>query len=103
MPLASIDTMTEDVSHFDAYDAYGVHGSLERISIVATRVWDAQATGSLADCALDDLRAALFMMQRGWHSDRASVELDIGIEWELIEAINEASGGRIRADGTILR
>jgi len=98
-PRASIDAIAE-FSH--TYDAYGVHGSLERISIVASRVWEARATGSLADCGLDDLRTALFMTQRGWHLDGAIVETDIGIEWELIEAIDEASGGLVRDDRPIL-
>lgn len=98
-PLASINTIAE-FSH--TYDAYGVHGSLERISIVASRVWDARANGSLADCKLDDLRTALFMTQRGWHLDGAVVQPDVGIEWELIEAINEASGGLVRDDRPIL-
>ena len=96
---ASVDTLVE-FSH--TYDAYGVHGSLERIAIVASRVWDARATGRLADCELDDLRTALFMTQRGWHSDLASVEPDVGIEWELVEAIEAASGGFVRDDRPIL-
>jgi len=119
MSLAGLDTMTVDFSSLvqvpatrasiDAvaefshtYDAYGVHGSLERISIVASRVWEARATGSLGDCGLDDLRTALFMTQRGWHLGGAIVEPDIGIEWELIEAIAEASGGLVRDARPIL-
>ncbi len=119
MQLAAMDTLTEDFSSIvqvpapeasidsvvefsHTYDAYGVHGSLERISIVASRVWDARAAGRLAECELDDLRTALFMTQRGWHSDLASIELDVGVEWELIEAINDASGGLVRDDRPIL-
>jgi len=98
-PRASIDAFAE-FSH--TYDAYGVHGSLERISLVASRVWEVRATGSLADCGLDDLRTALFMTQRGWPLDGAIVETDIGIEWELIEAIDEASGGLVRDARPIL-
>ena len=96
---ASIDSIVE-FSH--TYDAYGIHGSLERISIVASRVWDARASGTMADCDLDDLRTALFMTQRGWHRDVMAVEPDIGVEWELVEAINEASGGLVRDDRPIL-
>ncbi len=96
---ASVDTIAE-FSH--TYDAYGVHGSLERISIVASRVWDARAAGTLADCELDDLRTALFMTQRGWHSDHMAMEPDVGVEWDLVEAINEASGGFVRDDRPIL-
>ena len=81
-PEASIDAIIE---FSQTYDAYGIHGSLERISIVASRVWDAHAAGTLADCDLDDLRTALFMTQRGWHSD-------VGVEWALVVAINDASG-----------
>jgi len=81
-PAASIDAIIE---FSQTYDAYGIHGSLERISIVASRVWDAHAAGTLADCDLDDLRTALFMTQRGWHSD-------VGVEWALVVAINDASG-----------
>ncbi|SRR6056297_764645 len=96
---ASIDSIVE-FSH--TYDAYGVHGSLERISIVASRVWDARASGTLADCELDELRTALFMTQRGWHSDAMAIEPDLGVEWELVEAINHASGGLVRDDRPIL-
>jgi hypothetical protein len=96
---ASIDSIIE-FSH--TYDAYGIHGSLERISIVASRVWDAHASGTLAECELDDLRTALFMTQRGWHRDIAAREPDLGVEWELVEAINEASGGLVRDDRPIL-
>ncbi|HUS42897.1 MAG TPA: hypothetical protein VMY16_09540 [Ilumatobacteraceae bacterium] len=98
-PEASIDAIVE-FSH--TFDAYGVHGSLERIAIVASRVWDAHAAGTLADCDLDDLRTALFMTQRGWHSVVAASEPDVGVEWELIEAINDASGGLVRDDRPIL-
>jgi len=114
MQLAAIDTITEDFpsivevpatrasidtidecSH--TYDAYGVHGSLEQISIVAGRVWEARAVGSLADCELDDLRTALFVTQRGWHGGDMAIEPDVGVEWELGEAINEASAGLVRS------
>jgi hypothetical protein len=96
---ASIDTIAE---FSQTYDAYGVHGSLERIAIVAGGVWDARAAGRLAECELDDLRTALFMTQRGWHRDVAPVDLDVGVEWELIEAIDVASGGLVRDDRPIL-
>jgi hypothetical protein len=96
---ASPETIVE-FSH--TFDAYGIHGSLERISAVAGRVWAARAAGSLADCDLDDLRTALFMTQRGWHRDVASVEVDVGVEWELVEAIDAASGGLVRDDRPIL-
>ncbi len=98
-PEASIEAISE-FSH--TYDAYGVHGSLERISIVASRVWDAHAAGTLADCDLDDLRTALFMTQRGWHSDAAALEPDVGVQWDLVVAINDASGGLVRDDRPIL-
>jgi len=72
----------------DASDVYRIHRSLERISTVATRVWDARAVaGTFAECELDDLRAALYVIQRGWCSDA----LDVGIEWQLIEAIDAVS------------
>lgn len=86
------------------YDAYGVHRSLERISIAAQRVWSARSAGSLGDCALDDLRAALFMTQRGWHRDGNGngLESDVDVEWELVAAINEAAG-RLVHDGHPIR
>lgn len=100
-PEAAIDASAES-SH--TYDAYGVHGSLERISIVASRVWDAHVAGSLADCDLGDLRAALFMTRRGWRChDGRCVEPDVGVEWELVEAIAIASGGLVRDHRPILR
>ena len=119
MSVAVISTPTEDFTSIvqvpadrtaldsifefsHTFDAYGVHGSLERIAIVASRVWDAHASGTLADCELDDLRTALFMTQRGWHSDAVAIEPDVGVEWELVEAINEASGGLVRDDRPIL-
>ena len=98
-PDASIDAIAE-FSH--TYDAYGVHRSLERISIVASRVWDAHAAGSLVDCDVDDLRAALFMIQRGWPGNGRCVEPDVGVEWEIIQAIDTASGGVDRDDCLIL-
>lgn len=100
MQLAVTDTITDTIS----YDAYGIHGSLERIRTVAGRVWEVWATGgSLADCELDDLRAALYLTQRAWHHDPMAIEADVGIEWELVEAINDASGGPVRDDRPILR
>ena len=116
MRLAEMDPLTDDFSSIvqvppceasfrtivefsHTFDAYGVHGSLERISIVAGRVWAARAAGTLAECELDDLRTALFMTQRGWHG---SIELDVGVEWELIEAIDQVSGGLVRDDRPIL-
>ena len=99
-PRASMDAIME-FSH--TYDAYGVHRSLERISIAARRVWDARAAGSLADCELDELRAALFMTQRGWHTDGNLVEPDVGVEWELVEAIHDASGRPVFDDRPVLR
>jgi hypothetical protein len=42
------------------------------------------------------------MTQRGWHRDIAAREPDLGVEWELVEAINEASGGLVRDDRPIL-
>jgi hypothetical protein len=119
MSLVAIDTMTEDFSSIvqvpaarassdviaefsHTYDAYGIHGSLERISIVASRVWDARAAGRLAECGLDELRTALFMTQRGWQCHGVDSAPDVGVEWELVEAINEASGGLVRDDRPIL-
>ena len=120
MQLAAMDTLTDDFSSIvrvapceashaaivefsHTFDAYGVHGSLERVSKAAGRVWAAQAAGELAECELDDLRAAHFMIQRGWHCDQVPAEFDVGVEWALVEAIGEASGGLGRDDRTILR
>jgi hypothetical protein len=96
---ASVDAIAEFAQTFDAY---GVHGSLDRISLVAFRVWEACADGSLADCALDDLRTALFLTQSGWHRDEASTDLYDGVVWDLVEAIRVASGGLVRDDRPIL-
>ncbi len=91
---AETSSMQLSVTDTLDYDAYGIHGSLERIRKVAGRVWETRAAGGpLADCELEDLRAALYLNQRAWHSDTMAIEADIGIEWELIEAIDEASGG----------
>lgn len=98
-PEASFDDVV-DFSH--TYDAYGIHGSLERISIVASRVWDAHATGTLVDCDLDELRTALFMTQRGWHHVGDSDDVRVGVEWALVDAIHGASGGLVRDDRPIL-
>jgi hypothetical protein len=96
---ATLDSIVE-FSH--TFDAYGVHGSLERIAIVASRVWEARAAGALATCDLDDLRTALFMTQRGWRSAALQNEPESGVEWELVEAIHQASGGLVRDDRPIL-
>ena len=129
MQLAAMDTLTDDFSSIvrvapceashaaivefsHTFDAYGVHGSLERVSKAAGRVWAAQAAGELAEwvegkraiiAAGDELRAAHFMIQRGWHCDQVPAEFDVGVEWALAEAIGEASGGLGRDDRTILR
>ena len=42
------------------------------------------------------------MTQRGWHSDVAALEPDVGVEWDLIVAIDDASGGLVRDDRPIL-
>lgn len=96
---ASVDDIAEFAQTFDAY---AVHGSLDRISLVAFRVWEACADGSLADCALDDLRTALFLTQSGWHREESSNELHDGVVWDLVEAIRVASGGLVRDDRPIL-
>ena len=96
---ASVDSIVEFAQTFDAY---GVHGSLDRISLVAFRVWEACANGSLAECALDDLRTALFLTQSGWHREETSTELYDGVVWDLVEAIRDASGGLVRDDRPIL-
>lgn len=124
MTLAALDTVTDDFPSivqmrtavtssgsivgssrsFDAYDGYGIHGSLERMRTVANRVWETWATsGSFAECEVDDLRTALYLTQRGWHGDRMAIEVDVGIEWELAEAINHASGRLVRDDRANLR
>ncbi len=107
MSLLAIETATDDFSHTrgasGAHDAYRFHGSLERMSIVAGRVWDAHASGTLADFGLDDLRAALFMTQRGWHHDGDSDDVRSGVEWALVDAIHDASGGLVPDDRPILR
>jgi hypothetical protein len=94
---ASFDRIVE-FSH--TFDAYGVHGSLERISMVAAEVWAARVDGRLTACALDDLRTALFMTQSGWHHEGDAVDFGarLGYEWELVDAIHDASGGLVRDD-----
>lgn len=93
----------DDIVEFShTYDAYGIHGSLERISMIAADVWRARAAGTLHTCELDDLRTALFMTQSGWHHGTARDEAPIGVEWELVDAIHAASGGLVRDDRPIL-
>lgn len=84
-----------DFSH--TFDAYGVHGSLDRISMVSDGVWDAWLRGSLEACQLDDLRTALFMSQSAWRrsGDDAVDAARLGYEWELVDAIRESSGGLV--------
>jgi hypothetical protein len=96
-PAASFDHIIE-FSH--TFDAYGVHGTLERISWVAAEVWSARSDGRLTECTLDDLRTALFMTQSGWHHEGDDVDFAarLGYEWELVDAIHEASGGVVRDD-----
>ena len=92
------DATFGDVLEFShTFDAYGVHGSLERISRVADEVLDAWRCGRLAACSLDDLRTALFMSQSAWRV--AAVDpvegFRLGYEWELLRAIRELSGGLV--------
>lgn len=102
-PQTSLDSIIEFSHAYDAYDAYGIHGNLERIAMIADAVWSARDAGELDDCELDDLRTALFMTQRGWyHHGAATVESPIGVEWELVNAIHQASGGLVRNDRPIL-
>lgn len=100
-PEASSDSMVE-FSH--TFDAYGVHGSLERIAMIADDVAAARRAGTLGDCDLDDLRTALFMTQQSWrHDGDDCVDADrLGVEWDLVDAIREASGGVVRDDRPIL-
>lgn len=97
-------TFARIVEFSHTYDAYGVHGSLERISMIADEVYTARQRGRLADCDLDDLRTALFMTQRGWHhpGDAVDIESHLGYEWELVDAIHNSSGGLVRDDRPIL-
>lgn len=108
MSLVSLDTVTDafnsmvnisspmtsstvdESSH--TFDAYRTHRSLEKMRTVASRVWENRETsGSFAECKLDDLRTALYLNQRGWHCGAVAIEVDVGIEWELVEAIDRAA------------
>lgn len=100
-PETSSDSIVE-FSH--TYDGYGIHGSLERMRTVANRVWETWATSSsFVECELDDLNTALYLTQRGWRSGAMAIEVDVGIEWELVEAINQASGRLVRDERANLR
>lgn len=101
------DASTYSVFEFShTFDAYAMHGSLERIALIAEDVATARRRGTLEDCELDDLRTALFMTQREWHQDHAGCDLDVAVgleyERELIDAIRDASGGVVRDERPIL-
>ena len=105
MSLVSLDTVTDDFNSIvhvstpvtssgpveessHSFDAYGTHRSLEKMRIVASRVWETRAaSGSFAECNVDELRTALYLNQRSWHCGAMAIEVDVGIEWELVEAI----------------
>ena len=91
------------VAEFAAtFDAYGVHGDLDRISLVANDVAGFHLAGSLHDCHLDDLRTALFMTQQCWSSDRRRFDgLGSSYAVELVDAIRHLSGGIVRDDRPI--
>lgn len=82
----------------NTFDAYGVHGTLDRISLIANDVAGAHLAGVLAECHLDDLRTALFMTQQCWSRDRQSGGDVSAYEWQLVDAIDHVSGGLVRDD-----
>jgi len=82
----------------NTFDAYGVHGSLDRISLIANDVAGAHLSGTLASCHLDDLRTALFMTQQGWLRGQQPGERPTSYERELVAAIHHVSGGLVRDD-----
>ncbi len=93
------DADVEHIAEFaSTFDAYGVHGTLDRISLIANDVAGAHLAGSLADCQLDDLRTALFMTQQCWSQESRRDEARSGYEWELVDAIRHVSGGLVRDD-----
>lgn len=92
-----VDSTVDDVVDFShTFDAYGIHGSLERISMISDAVWDAWLRNALSDCELDELRTALFMSQSQWRRNGDDGDRTrMGYEWELVEAIRETSGGLV--------
>jgi hypothetical protein len=89
----------EHLSEFaTTYDAYGVHGTLDRISLIANDVAGAHLAGGLMGCRLDDLRTALFMTQQCWSQGRDEEGRRSGYVWALVDAIRELSGGLVRDD-----
>lgn len=90
----------EHVAEFaNTFDAYGAHGTLDRISLVANDVAGAHLSGVLVQCRLDDLRTALFMTQQCWSDRRRGGDTAVsGYERALLDAIRHVSGGLVSDD-----
>ncbi len=80
------------------YDAYGVHGSLDRISLVANDVAGAHLAGALTQCGLDELRTALFMTHQCWSGGGGADAMRSSYGRAIVDAIRYVSGGLVRDD-----
>lgn len=78
------------------YDGYGLHGDVEALATLHRRVHRGWKRGRLPD-DLDELRAALFFVQRASHWND---HFDEPFARALIEQIRAVSGGTVDgADG----
>jgi hypothetical protein len=88
----------EHIAEFaQTFDAYGVHGSLDRISLVANDVAGAHLAGALTQCRLDDLRTALFMTHQCWSGGGGDATRN-SYGRAIVDAIRFVSGGLVRDD-----
>ncbi|MFN8027711.1 MAG: hypothetical protein U0W40_15520 [Acidimicrobiia bacterium] len=87
--VPAADATIDELSFFALrYDGYGLHGGVSGVADIGERVEQQWRDGSLpAD--LDELRAALFFVQRAAHWNG---NFDLSFARALIEQIREVSG-----------
>jgi hypothetical protein len=97
VPVGAVSA--DEVDEFaHTFDAYGIHGSLERIAAITDDVRAAWQAGRLDWCELDELRTALFMSTTVWSADgtrRSAVDSSADFRSDLLRVISELSGGLV--------
>lgn len=86
------DATTGEIFDFALrYDGYGIHGDVEALAAIRDRVHATWKRGELPE-DLDELRAALFFVQRAAHWND---HFDEAFARALLEQIRAVSGGTV--------
>lgn len=92
IPVPPADATIEEISKFAlTYPGYRLHGDVPTIGAIHRRVAEGWRAGELTS-DLDDLRAALFFVQR---ADHWTDHFDEPFARALIEQIRRVSGGTV--------